>query len=275
MENTISNFETIKYDVRESIATVTFDRAKKLNSISARMSEEILDGLDEAERDPNVKVVLLTGAGDNFSSGADIKEAVEMYPSMGEEPSETYREHYEHYLNVSLKIWDCKKPVIAVVDGYALGAAADWVFSADVAIASDRATIGEPEILLGEAPPTLMMPWIIGIRKSKELLLTGDLVDAQEAYRLGMFNKVVPPEDLMEEAFTMAKKMARVSPSALKITKQTINKIYEMMNIKESLDYNVESAISMFFLNRESDHAKTLEEINRIGLSTYLKKAQE
>ena len=110
-----------------------------------------------------------------------------------------------------------------------------------------------------------------GLRKAKELLYTGDSVDAAEAYRLGIYNKVVPQDQLMAEAMKMAEKMVNIPASALKITKMTINKTYEMMNLKQSLDYNVETAISMFFLSQEQEFAEAGRIIREEGLSAFLK----
>lgn len=268
-------YATILCDVKDEIGIITLNRPHVLNAISEQLAEDVYDALEMLERDKEVRAIILTGANNNFSAGVDLKEVFDMPTPIGDEPSEVWREHLESLLRVSLKMWDLKKPVIAAVDGYALGGAADWVLSADVAIASEKAIIGEPEIRFGAAPPTLMMPWIVGIRKAKELLFTGDSIDANEGYRIGIFNRVVPQDKLLDEAIQLAEKMAKIPESALKITKVTINKIYEMMNIKESLDYNLEAAIAMFFLNKESDIAAVARSIKEDGLKEFLKKANE
>lgn len=268
-------YATILCDVKDEVGIITLNRPHVLNAISEQLAEDVYDALEMLERDKEVRAIILTGANNNFSAGVDLKEVFDMPTPIGDEPSEVWREHLESLLRVSLKMWDLKKPVIAAVDGYALGGAADWVLSADVAIASEKAIIGEPEIRFGAAPPTLMMPWIVGIRKAKELLFTGDSIDANEGYRIGIFNRVVPQDKLLDEAIQLAKKMAKIPESALKITKVTINKIYEMMNIKESLDYNLEAAIAMFFLNKESDIAAVARSIKEDGLKEFLKKANE
>jgi enoyl-CoA hydratase/carnithine racemase len=268
-------YETVICEVKGQVGIITLNRPKQLNAISEQLTKDVWNALDEFEKDNKVKAVVLTGANNNFSSGVDLKEVYSMPNPIGEEPSEVWREHLESLLRVSLKMWDLKKPVIAAVDGYALGGAADWVFSADLAIASDKAIIGEPEIRFGAAPPTLMMPWVVGMRKAKELLFTGDSVDAQEGYRIGIFNRVVPQEKLLDEAIALGERMAKIPATALKITKVTINKIYELMNIKESLDYNLESAIAMFFLNKPEDVAEVGRLIREEGLKKFLEKAND
>ncbi|WP_062234706.1 enoyl-CoA hydratase/isomerase family protein [Fictibacillus sp. FJAT-27399] len=268
-------FETVLYDVKGNVAVITLNRPKQLNAINEQLTYDVCDALDHAERDKDVKAVVLTGSNNNFSAGVDLKEAFGMPSPIGQEPSEVWREHLESLLRVSLKMWDLKKPVIAAVDGYALGGAADWVFAADLAIASNDAIIGEPEIRFGAAPPTLMMPWIVGMRKAKELLFTGDSVDAQEGYRIGIYNRVVSQEKLLNEAIDLGERMAKIPTSALKITKVTINKIYEMMNIKDALDFNLEAAISMFFLNPEKNVAEVGKTIRENGLRAFVDKANE
>nr|WP_181210398.1 enoyl-CoA hydratase/isomerase family protein [Psychrobacter sp. D2]MBA2057860.1 enoyl-CoA hydratase/isomerase family protein [Psychrobacter sp. D2] len=267
----MKEYQTILYEVANNIATISLNRPKKLNAVTEQMTVDIWEALDQAEKDSNVRVVILTGSGGNFSAGGDLRESMDLPSPIGDEPSEVYRAQLESFLRVGLKLWDLKKPVIAAVDGYAYGVAADWVFSVDLAIASDKAIIGEPEIRFGAAPATLMMPWIVGLRKTKELLYTGDSIDAEEGHRLGIFNKVVPQDQLMEEAIKMAEKMVQISPSALKITKMTINKTYEMMNLKQSLDYNIETAISMFFLSQEQEFAEAGRIIREEGLGAFLK----
>ncbi|WP_186668438.1 enoyl-CoA hydratase/isomerase family protein [Sporosarcina sp. BP05] len=271
----MKEYQTVLYEVTNNVAIIALNRPNKLNAVTEQMTIDVWDALDQAEKDSNVKVVILTGAGGNFSAGADLKESMDLPSPIGDEPSEVYRAQLETFLRVGLKLWDLKKPVIAAVDGYAYGVSADWVFSADLAIASDKAIIGEPEIRFGAAPATLMMPWIVGMRKAKELLYTGDSVDAEEGHRLGIYNRVVPQEQLMKEAMKMAEKMVKIPPSALKITKMTINKTYEMMNLKQSLDYNVETAISMFFLSQEQEFAEAGRIIREEGLSAFLKGAQK
>ncbi|NEU30973.1 enoyl-CoA hydratase/isomerase family protein [bacterium LRH843] len=271
----VKTYENVLCEVRGNVGIITLNRPKVINAISEQLTYDVYNALDDFEKNKDVRAVVLTGSNNNFSAGVDLKEAFNVTTPIGEEPAEVWREHLDTLLRVSLKMWDLKKPVIAAVDGYALGGAADWVFSADIAIASDKAVIGEPEIRFGAAPPTLMMPWIVGMRKAKELLFTGDSVDAIEAHRIGIFNRVVPQDQLLNEAVALAEKMAKIPESALRITKVTINKIYEMQNIKESLDYNLEAAIAMFFLNKESDIAGVSKSIREEGLGNFLRNAND
>ncbi len=255
---------------RNGVSIIKLNRPERFNAINDPLAHEVVEALDDAEKDDEVKVVVLKGEGDHFSAGVDLKEAFD-YPSpIGEEPSEIWRAHLESLLNVSLKLWSLKKPTIAAVDGNALGGAADWVLSADLAVATTEAKFGEPEIRFGAAPPTLMMPWVVNIRKAKELLLTGDIIDANEAKESGIFNKVVPKEHFNQEVDRLAQRIARLPASAIKLTKQSINKTYEFQGLKGALDYNVEAAISMFFLNKEEEIQGIGELIKEKGLKGFL-----
>src|SRR5699024_9998399 len=184
-------YSTINYETKDSRAIISLNRTNKLNSINAVMAQEVLAALNEAEKDPSVSVVILKGEGGNFSAGVDLKDVFDLPTPIGEEPSETWRKHLNEMVDVSMKMWSSDKTVIAVVEGHVLGGAADWVLSADLVIATEDAQFGEPEVRFGSAPPTLMMPWVVGIRKTKELLLTGDIIDAQSALEHGIYNKVV------------------------------------------------------------------------------------
>lgn len=271
--STLTKTEDFKYiiaEVAEGIGTITINRPDRLNSIKDSLAHEVERALDLLEKDHEVKVVIIKGAGKHFSAGVDLKEAFN-YPSpIGGQPSEVWRAHLESLLRVSLKLWSLKKPTIAVVSGHALGGAADWVLSTDLAIASNEAQFGEPEIRFGAAPPTLMMPWVVGIRKAKELLLTGDILDASEAKEAGIFNKVVEKEHLETEVARLARRISKLPTSAVKLTKQSINKTYEIQGLRDALDYNVEVAISMFFLNTETEIEGIGSLIKNDGLKGFL-----
>lgn len=264
------SYRTIKYEVDEKIATITLNRPDKLNAINDVMAEEVLQALEASDQDTNVNVVLIRGEGGNFSAGVDLKEVFDLPKPIGDEPSEAWREHLDEMVDVSMKMWSHSKPVIAIAEGFALGGAADWVLSADIVIATDDAKFGEPEVRFGSAPPTLMMPWVVGIKKTKELLFTGDTIDANEALNYGIYNKVVSKEELDETIKVMTHKLAHIPPSVLRITKKSINKVYEMQNLRESIDYNLEAALAIFFLLTEDEVAQIKEDINTKGLGGFL-----
>lgn len=264
-------YSTILYETKDKIATISLNRVKQLNAINDIMAQEVVAALNVAEIDSNVNVVVMRGEGGNFSSGVDLKEVFDLPQPIGEEPSETWRKHLNEMVDVAMKMWSLNKPVVAVVEGFALGGAADWVLSADLVIATEDAKFGEPEVRFASAPPTLMMPWVVGIRKTKELLFTGDTIDAKEALEYGIYNNVVSKDDLQSTLDKLTHKLIHIPTSVLRITKKSINKVYEMQNLRESVDYNLEAALAIFFLATEQEVAQVKKDINSKGLGGFLK----
>jgi enoyl-CoA hydratase/carnithine racemase len=139
-----------------------------------------------------------------------------------------------------MMVWDLSKPVIAAVNGYALGGACELVQVCDIKIASDRAILGEPEIRAGVGPPLLITPFSVGLAQAKELLLTGDTIDAHEAARIGMISRVVPHDQLMAECERTAQKLTRISQLGLKMNKIAVNRALEGMGFLSSIRHNLE-----------------------------------
>lgn len=268
-------YKTINYETKDGKAIISLNRVKQLNAINDIMAQEVLAALNRADDDSGVNVVIIKGEGGNFSSGVDLKDVFDLPTPIGEEPSETWRKHLDEMVDVSMKMWSLNKPVVAVVEGYALGGAADWVLSADLVIATEDSKFGEPEVRFGSAPPTLMMPWVVGIKKTKELLFTGDIIDAKSALEYGIYNKVVSRDELQETVDKLTNKLVNIPASVLKITKRSINKTYEMQNIREAIDYNLEAALAIFFLATEKEVAKIREDIHTKGLGEFLRPINE
>ena len=137
-------------------------------------------------------------------------------------------------------VWNLSKPVIAAVNGFALAGACELVQICDIKIASDRAVLGEPEIRAGVGPPLLITPFSVGLARSKELLLTGDTIDAHEAARIGMVSRVVPHDDLMAECEKVARKISLLSPTGVKMTKISVNRALEGMGFLSAINHNLE-----------------------------------
>ena len=191
-------FQNVIYERRDSIAYVTLNRPDKLNAINGPLLADFQDAMDVAEVDPDVRVVIITGAGRAFSAGFDITpDPGAPHPHKGS--PDGWRTHLQGLIDGFMKVWNLPKPVIAAVNGYALGGACEMVQVCDIKIASDRAVMGEPEIRAGFGPPLLVTPYSVNLANAKELLLTGNTVDAHEAARIGLVNRVVPHDQLMDE----------------------------------------------------------------------------
>jgi enoyl-CoA hydratase len=250
-------FNTILYEIQDNILKITFNRPEKLNAFSRELVRETIEAFQLADADDEVHLIVVTGAGRAFSAGYDISGG-------RDEPERSpynWRLHQRENLNFSLQPWQVSKPVIAMVNGYCLAGACEFALMCDLRVASDKATFGEPEIRFGAGAPILITPWIVGLTKAKELLYTGDTMDAQEALRLNMINKVVPHETLQEETYKLARRILKIAPENVRLTKQAINKTFEMMGLKHALEYNVEVVTIME--NTETEVQRTFNQIKQ------------
>jgi enoyl-CoA hydratase len=214
----------VLYEKIENIALITFNRPKALNALNSAVNWELITLLKEAEDDDEIKVVILTGAGDKaFIAGSDIKEMSVIEP-MGA------REFALRCKRVTDKIWNLKKPVIAAINGFCLGGGLEYAMCCDIRIASQDAKFGQPEVTLGILPGsggTQRLPRLIGFAKAKELCLTGSLFNADEALKLGLISYVYPRECILEEAVKLAKKISNLSKNSLSLIKSAMNKGFE------------------------------------------------
>jgi enoyl-CoA hydratase/carnithine racemase len=235
-------YQTIRFEQREGIGYITLNRPEKLNAISRTMLAELRHVLAAIDKDEAVRVVILTGAGRAFSAGFDIsgegrdKEIYELEP-------DEWREHLKEDIDTFMMIWNLSKPVIAAINGYALAGACELAQICDIKIASDRAVLGEPEIRFGTGPPLLITPFNVGLTRAKELLLTGDTIDAHEAERLGMINRVVPHDQLMAECERTARKLMKIAQVGLKMNKLAVNRALEGMGFLQAIQHNLELVV--------------------------------
>lgn len=212
-------YETILYERKEGIATITFNRPQKLNAFSTKLWSELDDALDTAEKDEEVRVVVLTGSGRAFSAGDDIADFTTLDPISG-------REYLRDVLSRMTKPERLEKIVIAAINGLCYGAGFELMLACDLTIASETATFAIPEARVGLWPAVAVtrLHEIVGRKKAKELALTGDPIDAREAERLGLVNKVVPAEQLEDAVKEMAKKIIDMAPLPAKLIKITFNR---------------------------------------------------
>jgi enoyl-CoA hydratase len=207
----------------DGIATVTFNRPRVLNAMNQEMAGELGQVAEEFERDSAVRVVIFTGAGDRaFMAGADVSEFPALTPLAALGRSERLQALYT-------RVERLPQPVIGAVNGFAFGAGCELIQACDIAIASETARLGQPEVNLGIIPGaggTQRLARLVGLHRAKEICLTGDAMDAQEAYRIGIINRVVPPDRLMPEARALAEKLVAKSPVTLRLIKQAMTEGY-------------------------------------------------
>ncbi|MGH6720240.1 MAG: enoyl-CoA hydratase/isomerase family protein, partial [Alphaproteobacteria bacterium] len=218
---------------------VRLNRPKQMNSINPDVMREVAAALKAADGDAAVSVIVLGGVGPNFGAGYDLK-----FPwgeHFGGRGPMSMRAMLRACVDFELTPWTCDKPVIAMVRGYCLAGSCELAMMCCVTFAADNATFGEPEIRFSTAPPALIMPWIVGLKKARELLYTGDLIDAHEALRIGMVNRLFPDDRLEAETFRYARRCAAISVEGLTTTKAAINRGAEIAGLRAALDYGVET----------------------------------
>lgn len=229
-------YEAILYDTREGVGIITLNRPDALNAITAEMLNELLDALERAERDEAVRALVLTGAGRAFCAGQDVRVLAEGKP---EELAVLLREKYPPVL---LKLHHIEKPVIAAINGAAVGSGCNLALACDLRIASERASLGEVFVRIGAGPDTgcsYFMPRLMGMAKAAELLFTGTIVDAKEAERLCLVNRVVPREKLMEETIALAGQLAKGPTRAIGLAKRALHQGMELP-LEDVLDQEAE-----------------------------------
>lgn len=217
-------FENTLYEKKEGIATITINRPKALNALNRQALLEISSRLDNAEKDEDVKIIVITGAGDrSFCVGLDLKAVKGISAVDGMDLSLLGQK-------LTKKIEELKKPVIAAINGYALGGGLELAMSCDLRIASENAKLGQPELNVGLIPGwggTQRLPRFVGSGIAKELIFTGKMIDTKTAKQLGLLNKVVPPDELKSAVKELATELMTKPPVGIQLAKQLINSSIE------------------------------------------------
>lgn len=213
------NYKLLLVENNEGIVTVTINNEKSLNALNATLMSELADAFTTINKDQSVDVVILTGAGRSFVAGADISEMVPLNAAQG-----------AMWGQVGMKtfriIETLRQPVIAAVNGFALGGGCEISMSCDIRIASTKAKFGQPEVGLGITPGfggTQRLARLVGMGKAKQLIYTAEIIPAQEAYRIGLVDELAEPEELMDKAVAMAKTIQKNAKLAVQYAKQAIN----------------------------------------------------
>ena len=236
-------YKTIILEKKNGIAILTLNRPETLNAWNAEMSEETANAIDEISKDENTRVLVITGSGRGFSSGADVRQEL---AKMAEGASETsFQRMVQGKPNIStiaLLLRRLDKPVIGAINGVAIGAGFSIALACDLRIASEKAKFSMAFIMRGVIPDcggTFFLPKLIGSAKACELSFTGDMIDAKEAERLGLVNKVVPHEVLMKATEELANKLLNRPPIALKYAKRAIYKGLTEVDLPSHIDYEI------------------------------------
>jgi enoyl-CoA hydratase/carnithine racemase len=227
---------------------LVLNRPDKLNAISVELREGLDAAIADAVADERVRVIVIAGAGRAFCAGYDLSE-------FAPNSAWGWREVLARDVEATMAVWRCPKPVIAQVHGYALAGGLELAMACDLIVAAEDAQLGEPEIRFGSAPVTLLMPYLIGQKKTREMLMTGDLVDGREAHRIGLVNRVVAADRLADEVDTLADRLARVPRDVMEPTKLMLNRAMEAAGFLEAVaaGLDLQSFVNMSQTAREFD----------------------
>jgi enoyl-CoA hydratase len=226
-------YHAIRLERSGAVATLTLDRPQRLNAINKQMLLELQHALDTVEGDPELRALVVNGAGGNFSSGFDLSEQMEARPT----GVEIWREILERDFGTITRFWHFKKPTIAAVGGYCLAGGCELALCCDITLASEDAIFGEPELKFGAGIVVMILPWLVGPKHAKEIILRGmDRIPAQEALRIGLINRVVSVGELDSAAFALARDIAVIDPHLVQQTKRAINRTFEIMGLVDALE---------------------------------------
>ena len=260
------NHETIRFEPRGRVALLTLERPERLNAISAQMMDEVDAVLDLAAEDDAIGAVVVCGAGRAFCSGYDLKDDAAT-PAAG---AEAWRARLERDLDFLLRFWSHPKPTIAAVHGHCLAGGCELAMSCDITIAEEGCLFGEPELKFGSVIVNMMMPWLVGPKLTKELLLSGDdRLSAERAERIGLVNRVVARGTHVEEALALAARIAALDAEAVVRTKAAINRGFEIMGLHEALRAGLDAAVEIESMETPS-RAEFKRRVREQGLKAAL-----
>jgi len=239
----------VTYAADGRVGIVTLNRPDKLNAISAELKKTLVERFHEADRDPTTSLVVLRAEGRSFCAGYDISPN----PARAARRGNALAWHASLTDDATLELtpWNMKKPVIASVQGHCLGGGCELAMVCDLTIAADDALFGEPEIRFSSVGPVMVMPWVIGLKRARELLYLGDPIDAPTALAYGMVNRVVPRAELTTATLKIARRMALMSPEALAATKLAVNRGAECAGFLNAMHAGVDVLAALYAARTE------------------------
>ncbi len=250
------DFECIIYEKGGGIATIKLNRPHVLNAMNKQLWLDFQVALDDVKNDPETRVLIITGEGRAFSTGADLKDSKDR-------SLEDYRDYLVELQETSRKIIRFEKPIIAAINGYALGSGYELALACDIRIAAEEAKIGSPEARVTSSitgGALRLVQDLIGPGKARELLFTSEYIDGKEAERIGLVNKAVPLAQLMEETREMAKKIAENSAFSITIIKKGLNMARGEVSLDALMDYEIEACLACVSSKERQDSLKEFEE---------------
>ncbi len=253
------DFKCIIYEKEDRIALIKLNRPEVLNAMNKQMWLDFQVALEDVKNDPKIKALIITGEGRAFSTGADLKESKVR-------SIEEYREYLVELQETSKKIIRFEKPTIAAINGYALGSGYELALACDIRISAEEARIGSPEAKVTSSVTGGAMRLVqdlIGPGKAKELLFTGEYIDGKEAQRIGLVNRAVPLDRLMDEAREMAEKIVENSAFSIKMIKKGLHLARGEVSLEALMDYEIEACLACVSTKERRESLKDFEERKR------------
>ncbi len=275
-------YNSLLYEKQRDGMLITWNRPESLNSISREMEHELAAALTEAERDPEVRAVVMTGMGRAFTSGYDIggERPDPEWPSgipeghSVAEMIDVWRTHSRAQTEKLMQLWELSKPVIAAVNGWCMGGGSWYALACHMTYASEDAVFAQPEVRM-ISNTNFFWTLNAGYKHALRYGLTGDHIDAQEALRIGIINDVVPKDQLIDRCFDIVERIARVSPETIKINLFVATKGLHMMGLRNALALNDELSAHVHVSQREDFKRELMEARQRGGMRDFLKERDD
>lgn len=248
--------ECLCYEKREGIGIIRFNRPRVLNAMNHRFWLDLKAVLEDARINPEIKVLIFTGEGRAFSTGADLKESKTRTP-------EQYREYLRELQEISRQLIRLEKPTIAAINGYALGSGYELALACDIRLAAEDAQIGSPEVRVTSSVTggaMRLLQDIVGPGKARELLFTAENISGKEAERIGLVNQVLPLDRLLDEAVALAQKIAVNSAFSLSMVKKGLRLAQDGVSLEALMDFEVEACLACVFTKEREQSLKQFEE---------------
>ena len=253
--------------VKDRTGILTFNRPRVMNAFDSALIAATHQAMSDFLSDDTVQAIVVQGAGRCFSAGFDMKESA----AKGITGEEQWRKVLTADFDFIMQFWNSPKPTIAAVHGFCIAGAMEVMMACDLAVASEDALMGEPEVRFGSGIVAMLAPYVTGPKQAKELLLTGnDRIPAQRCYDMGLINRVVPEGDALKVALTLAHQITSASAPSVQLTKRAINRTYELAQMREGLAEALDIDVQI-----EADMSPERLEFNRIRTEQGLKAALE
>lgn len=240
----MSVHNTIVFSVSDNIAHLRLNRPHRLNAIDSVMLDELDAVMSQVQNDLDIRALVISGEGQSFCSGFDLKEDVEIQQTTS--GADAWRKPLEHDLNVMMAFWTSRVPTIAAVHGYCLGGGCEIALACDITVAETNSMFGEPEVKFGSGIVFMILPWIVGPKRAKEIILLGrDRLSADEAQQFGMINRIVGENSALTEAMSIAEQLVLIDPYVLGMTKLAINRTFDAMGFRQAVSMALELDIQI------------------------------